>query len=230
MIVEKKKHLIILLGAPGSGKGTISQYLKKAHGWTHLSTGNLCRKHIAQQTDIGKSIDFTIKSGKLVCDTVITEMVYNWFKNNINHESVVVLDGFPRTKEQAKTFYTLLNSDLAYLNVYIVILNVPDNEIIKRLASRCICSNEDCQKVYSCAQPSKETERCAECDAVLVKRSDDQDLAIAKRLDVYHKNEADLLKYYQSIGVLPHAINANQPVETVVLNIMELLGPKIEDQ
>ena len=97
-------RVILFIGPPGSGKGTLSQKCVQKLGWQQISTGDLCRRHIAKQTEIGKSIDFAIKSGKLVSDGLISQMVFDWFRQENIESDVVILDGYPRTVNQAKDF------------------------------------------------------------------------------------------------------------------------------
>src|SRR5438105_2140053 len=105
-------NIFIFLGPPGSGKGSVSRLCIKDLGWVQLSTGNLCRKHIAKQTEIGKEIDFAIKSGKLVSDDLITNMVLEWFQKDFDDSHTVILDGYPRTIMQAQAFTKLFDKQL----------------------------------------------------------------------------------------------------------------------
>ena len=91
------ERIVLFVGPPGSGKGTLSQKCVQELGWKQISTGDLCRAHIANETEIGKKIDFAIKSGKLVDDGLISQMVFEWFSEQKNGPHTVILDGYPRT-------------------------------------------------------------------------------------------------------------------------------------
>lgn len=99
-----QEKIFIFIGPPGSGKGSLSSLCTQKFGWKQLSTGNLCIKHIANETSIGKKIDFAIKSGKLIEDDLITQMITEWFTNQSVNSLAVILDGYPRTVEQARFF------------------------------------------------------------------------------------------------------------------------------
>ena len=102
------RDIIVFIGPPGSGKGTLSGLCVKELGWVQISTGNLCRKHIADKTKIGQEIDFAIKSGKLVSDNLITDMIIDWFKHVGDQVRTVVLDSYPRTVAQAQALTSFL--------------------------------------------------------------------------------------------------------------------------
>jgi len=108
--VEKQSKLFLFMGLPGSGKGTISHMCTTKLGWMQLSTGNLCREHIQKQTELGKHIDFIIKSGKLVEDEIILEMIKQWLMEVLHSQAVVILDGFPRTMRQAHLLDEILTT------------------------------------------------------------------------------------------------------------------------
>ena len=106
--MTSNQQLVIFIGPPGAGKGSISQLCVQAFGWKQLSTGYLCRKHINEQTEIGKEIDFSIKSGKLVSDRLIVTLVEQWLADPSQHESPIILDGFPRNIAQAEALHEII--------------------------------------------------------------------------------------------------------------------------
>ena len=106
--MNNQKNLIVFMGPPGAGKGSLSQLCVDEFGWVQLSTGFLCRKHIAAQTTIGRQIDFFIKSGKLVDDSLIVDMVEEWLAEQIDQQRGVILDGFPRSVVQAQALDEIL--------------------------------------------------------------------------------------------------------------------------
>lgn len=212
------KDIFIFVGPPGSGKGTLSQYCEKELGWYPLSTGDLCRKHIKAQTDIGKHIEFAIKSGKLIDDWLIIEMVHNWLDEHINDIDTIVLDGFPRTVSQAQALQKLLQDEFPFCKLRVVVFKVPDEIAVQRLSSRTICSNLSCQAVYSLTKktlaPSQEG-ICNICKSPLIQRADDRPEAIRERLKIYHAHEQQIVQFYQSNGFDIIYLEADKPSKQV---------------
>ena len=118
--MNPKKSVFIFIGPPGSGKGTLSHLCVSSLRWVQLSTGNLCRKHIAEQTEIGKQIDFALKSGKLVSDSLINAMVHDWFSMTIQEADNIILDGYPRTVAQAEALHEYLQKNLSHVDVQVI--------------------------------------------------------------------------------------------------------------
>lgn len=215
-------HVYIFVGAPGSGKGTLSALCAKELDWERLSTGELCRKHIAEQTSIGKQIDFAIKSGKLVSDDLMTSMVEQWFftyeKNNkMTVNKSIILDGYPRTVAQAHALDVLFKQQFPQVRLHIVYFLVSQDTVKERLGGRLICLNPDCQAVYSLhraeLRPSREMQ-CDVCKGALGSRKDDQIASIFERLKIYFENEKQLLNYYSMQGNSPIELSAEaDPLE-----------------
>ncbi len=136
--------LYIFFWPPGSGKGTLSSLCVERLGWGHLSTGDLCRKNVEEKTELGKQIDFIIKSGKLIDDSVIIQMIVQWLEEN-----TLRVDGVTRTVAQAEGLLAYLKKSGLRFSLHVIVLDVSDDEIIKRLSSRQICSNKECQHIYS---------------------------------------------------------------------------------
>ncbi len=224
-------EIFILIGPPGSGKGSLSSLCVKKLGWSQLSTGNLCRKHIAEQTEIGKKIDLVIKSGKLIDDSLVTQMVVGWFKEQINRVPVVILDGYPRTVIQADAFDVLLKSTYPDHKISVVRFVISDDAVVKRLGSRYICENKDCQAVYSLASGSslapKKTGICDVCSGQLVRRDDDVEESIRKRLHIYHKHEQALIDFYHRVGQSIIEIDADKPIVDIFKYFAGTYGTKI---
>ncbi len=225
------RQVYIFIGPPGAGKGSLSQLCVKRLGWSQLSTGNLCRRHISEQTSIGKDIDFAIKSGKLIPDSLITSMVVEWLSSQNTNLDSVILDGFPRTLAQAQALHDALHSDLklaAKLNV--IKLKVEDQTVVSRLSSRLICQNSSCQMVYSASKNSNLTstrgDLCESCTSPLIRRADDSEEAVKNRLVVYHKHANDLVEFYKSVGMFKGDLIVEQPLENVFGQFMELIGSK----
>lgn len=226
------KDIVIFLGPPGSGKGSLSQLCVKRLGWVQLSTGNLCREHIAGQTEIGKQIDFAIKSGKLITDSLIIQMVQDWMLTHSKDVSVVILDGFPRTVAQAEVLQKLIASTSEKSNVSIINLVLDQEKIIERLANRRICENNKCQAVYSLLNQSKHKPKinmvCDECSSTLICRADDKEESIRQRLKLHYENEHMLLDFYKKNNQQIIVCDVAQPLENVYQQLLSIMGLESE--
>lgn len=226
------KDIVIFLGPPGSGKGSLSQLCVKRLGWVQLSTGNLCREHIAHQTEIGKQIDFAIKSGKLITDSLIIRMVQDWMLTHSKDVSVVILDGFPRTVTQAEVLQKLIADTSSESNLSIINLVLDQEKIIERLANRRICENNTCQAVYSLSSQSKHMPKkdmiCDECSGALIRRADDEEESIRQRLKLHYENERMLIDFYQKNDQQIIACDVARSLESVYQQILSIMGLKSE--
>lgn len=189
---------IIMLGAPGSGKGTIGNEICNEFGLTHLATGDIFRDEMKRQTELGKKASEYISNGQLVPDEVTVAMV----EGKLDQLDGVLLDGFPRTVTQADALKSYLESKGKSITA-VVELNVPDEDIVKRTSSRIICSNKECGASYNTVfMPPKVEGICDRCGSPLIKRADDNPETIRKRLDTYHKETEPLINYYKNEGLL----------------------------
>lgn len=222
------KGIVLFIGPPGAGKGSLAHMCVKQLGWVQLSTGNLCRKHIIEQTKIGKEIDFAIKSGNLVSDVLITSMVEEWLLQEYGKQPVVILDGFPRTAEQAKLLNNLVETKFKDLSVQVVTLDIPDTILVDRLSSRIICQNKDCQAVYSLSEGSllrpAQDMVCDFCGSALGRRKDDEYEAVKERLTVYRRHEHGLLAFYKASNKSCIQLNVAQPITEVFKEFQEMIG------
>jgi adenylate kinase len=221
------KSVYIFVGPPGSGKGTLSQLCVRKFGWVQLSTGNLCRKHIAEQTEIGKQIDFALKSGKLVSDSLINAMVHEWVVSTIEHTDSIILDGYPRTIPQAESLDAFFKQQLPHVLVHVIQLSISDELVVSRICDRLICQNKDCQQVYSLkasGQSSIEDLKCAVCSSILGRRSDDEVTAIKDRLKIYHKHAQGLLNFYDQTLFKTKKLVAEKNIDEVFEDFKNLLG------
>lgn len=195
------RDIFIFIGPPGAGKGSLSNLCINHFGWLQISTGNLCRKHSAEQTKIGKEIDLIIKSGKLINDDLISSMVAEWLDENVDKATGIIFDGYPRTVAQAQSFDALLKAKFPEVRVRVVLFEITDDIVVDRLCSRYVCQNKDCQAVYSRSSSSDlastDVMVCGLCSGPLGRREDDSEIAVRKRLDIYHKHEQQLLDFYQ---------------------------------
>jgi len=154
--MSRSKDIYLFMGAPGSGKGSLAQQCVQKLGWKQLSTGNLCRMHVNEQTEIGKQIAFSIQSGKLIPDELITAMVVEQFNQMAKDSSAVILDGYPRTLAQADALDDALKNQFNTWNLHVIRLVIADDIIIDRLNRRLVCQNQECQAVYSLNRNSDE--------------------------------------------------------------------------
>ncbi len=199
----KTKQVVVFLGAPGAGKGALSRLCIESFGWKQLSTGNLCRKHRAEGTELGRQIDFALKSGTLVSDEVIIDIATEWIDQELAGEQAIILDGFPRTVAQAEGFLHFLQAKHSDVKLVLVELCVPDQEIIERLSSRLVCINKACQAVFSkrtVGLKSIQENVCDLCGAALIQRDDDKPEVIAARLATYHQHRDNLVNFYKNAG------------------------------
>ncbi|MEF9497111.1 adenylate kinase [Chlamydia sp. 04-14] len=200
-----KNIFYIIMGPPGSGKGTQSQRLANQLGLPHISSGDLFRSAIKSATPLGIKASEYIDKGFLVPDDLVWEIVEETLVKP-ECESGCIIDGFPRTLDQA----ILLNDFLVKSNAdYLVIqLDVSDEEIIRRIHSRFICPS--CNYVYNQSQGLSE---CPTCHVNLVRRSDDTLEVIHKRLESYEKSTAPVINYYEDLGKLTHIPSEVSPDE-----------------
>lgn len=214
---------IVMLGAPGSGKGTAAKILAKRTNLPHISTGDMFREQIKRGTELGKLAESYMSNGKLVPDEVTIGIV----KDRLNSEDTkegVILDGFPRTKMQAEALDEILKEQGKKVDI-VPELIIPDDIIIDRILNRQTCSNKECGAIYNTKyKPSKVAGVCDVCGAPLSSRTDDNEETIKNRLEVYRENSKDLIDYYKEKGVLtqitpkdPTAENASeQAVEEIL--------------
>lgn len=192
---------LVLLGAPGAGKGTLAKRLVEVYGIPQISTGDILRAAVKEGTAIGKKAEEYMKRGDLVPDEVILGIMEERLQKK-DCASGFILDGFPRTIPQAEALDTLLvkigkKLDLA-LN-----LEVPEAVVIQRLAGRRTCSNPDCQAIYNVSfKPPKTAGKCDLCGSPVVQRDDETEEAVKHRLKTYVEKTAPLIDYYGKKGLL----------------------------
>lgn len=222
------RKLIVFIGPPGAGKGTLSQFFVERLQCNQLSTGNLLRRHIQESTDLGKSIDLALKSGKLVSDDHVIAMVVDWLDNHTRDGRPVILDGFPRTRAQAKALDEALTELTAALfEVTVVLMELSDEEAAGRILTRLVCSKASCQAVYSTAdfKTSRETVPvCLRCDAALSRRSDDIPEALVSRFSIYRQHEKEIMEYYRTSQAPIITIAMNKDPETLFVEVQKRLA------
>jgi adenylate kinase len=190
-----------MLGAPGSGKGTVAKLLTETLNIEHISTGDMFREEIKSGSELGKELENYMSDGKLVPDDVVIKILDERLSRP-TAQNGVVLDGFPRTKIQAEHLKELLNAKGKKINVAIQ-LNIPDEDIIYRTVKRRICSNKDCGAIYNLEfNKPKQEGICDICGSKLYRREDDNEETVKRRIDTYHKRSEPIIKYFEEEGIL----------------------------
>ncbi|MCB1113000.1 MAG: adenylate kinase [Chlamydiia bacterium] len=212
---KKKPTVIIMLGGPGAGKGSQAVKLKEAFHLPHISTGDLFRENIKNNTPIGKKAKTYMDSGKLVPDDIVIDMLMD----RVSRQDAIggyILDGFPRTLAQAEALDTKLSPDV---NVIVINLDVNDDIIVDRITGRLVCPKcgTPFHKIF---KTPKVKGVCDECGATLQHRSDDSEEIVRQRLRIYHEQSEPLIAYYKEKGVL-HTINGDQPFDKITEEIIK---------
>ena len=210
---------ILIMGGPGAGKGTMSAKIVEKYQVNYISTGNIFRSEIKNETELGLQAKSYTEKGLLVPDEVTNPMVKS-FLEKLDNKNGYLLDGYPRTLDQAKAFDELtVDSDLAVEKVIALEL---DFEVLKdRITGRRICKN--CEEIYHIKNhPSKVEGVCDKCGGELYQRKDDTVESLQVRLGEYSKSTEPVLAYYEEKGLLTR-INADQPIEAVWQDVMNAL-------
>ena len=212
---------LILLGAPGAGKGTVAKLLTAVDGSVQISTGDILRGAVQAGTELGKKADAFMKAGDLVPDDLIMGIMEERLQEP-DCEKGFLLDGFPRTIPQAEALKELLDRIGVKLDMA-VNLDVPRDVILDRLTTRRTCSNSDCQAIYNVkSSPTKVEGVCDKCGSPVIQRDDETEEAISKRLETYNEKTAPLAAYYEKEGLLTN-VNATSS-DVVVQTIKEKVG------
>ena len=193
--------ILIMLGAPGTGKGTVAANLAERLGIPQVSTGDIFRKAMAEKTPVGIEAEKYISQGMLVPDETTIRIVDERLKD-ADVQNGLILDGFPRTIEQADALDKMLKDANKEIRLAIN-LETPEEEIIDRIVCRRVCSNQDCKTVYNTKlNPSKQEGICDKCGAALKQRKDDNEETVRNRLVSYYKQSAPIVDYYKNKGIL----------------------------
>jgi adenylate kinase len=209
---------IVMLGPPGSGKGTYASRLTSILGIPHISTGDLVREEINAGTEIGRKIKAYSERGELVPDEIIINLLIERLKKP-DAQKGFILDGFPRTIRQAEALKEISKVDL------VINLNVPDEIIIQRLSNRLICKR--CGAIYNkLTLKPKVDGKCDLCGGELYQRDDDKPEVIRERLNVYRRSTEPLIEYYRREGILKNVYcnSLMTPPEEVVKKIIEVIN------
>lgn len=193
---------IIMLGAQGTGKGTVAGLISEQTGLPQISTGDIFRKNISEKTPLGVEADKYISKGNLVPDDITVPMLEDRLTWD-DAKNGVILDGFPRTIEQAEKLDKILAKKGEKIDL-VINLVTPKEEIIDRMLTRRVCTNQDCKATYNIKlHPPVKEGICDKCGSPLKQRADDSDPeAIKRRLEIYEEKTSPLVEYYKEKGVL----------------------------
>jgi len=201
----RENLVVVLLGAPGAGKGTQGELLARLFGLDRLSTGDLLRREIASSSDLGRLAHSYMSEGSLVPDDVILSVMKHYFARH--PDSGVLLDGFPRTVAQAEGLEHLIDGRL----MKVVSIDVPERMVIQRLSLRRVCRS--CGRLYNPATTAMPVDLRCDCGGVLYQRDDDRLETITRRLQVYHHQTEPLIEFYNRRGSLVKVDGSGSPDE-----------------
>ena len=211
---------LVLLGPPGAGKGTQAVRLSESFGVPHVSTGDILRRHVSDKSELGGKAEKYIRAGKLVPDRLVIEMVRKRLKQR-DVKKGFILDGFPRTRDQAEAL-----DDMTALDATLLLFLDPE-DLIKRSTGRRVC--EDCESVYHLLSnaPTKPG-FCDRCGGKLIVRDDDKEETVRRRIEVYEEQTKPLVQYYKERGILVQVYGSGL-IDEVADRIREALsGLKVQ--
>lgn len=211
---------ILIMGGPGAGKGTMSAKIVEKYNVCHISTGDIFRSEIGNQTELGMMAKSYMDKGLLVPDEVTNQMVKSYLENLEDKKNGFLLDGYPRTIDQAKAFDALSEgSDLAIDTV--IAMELDFSVLSGRITGRRLCRN--CGEIYHMVtKPPKQEGICDNCGGELYQRKDDTEESLKVRLDEYSRQTEPVLDFYEKKGLVKH-INADQPIEKVWQDVQAAL-------
>ncbi|MFF4713770.1 adenylate kinase [Streptomyces eurythermus] len=211
---------IVLVGPPGAGKGTQAVRLAEKLGIPHISTGDLFRANISRQTELGKLAKSYMDAGNLVPDEVTIAMAKDRMEQP-DAEKGFLLDGFPRNVSQAEALDRLLRDEQMTLDA-VLDLEVPEEEVVKRIAGRRICRNDSSHVFHVTYSPPKQEGVCDVCGGELYQRDDDSEDTVRKRLEVYHTQTEPIIDYYKAQELVV-TISSLGPVDEITQRALEAL-------
>lgn len=212
--------IVILLGAPGSGKGTMAGRLAAESAvFHHLSSGNMLREAVSKQTPAGRLAEGAMKRGELVSDELVANMIKEYMAGQ-EDESTIFLDGFPRTVAQAEVLGTMIKSCGAELRAA-VLMDVKEEALIARIAGRRVCSNCGAGYHIETIRPKKDG-ICDDCGGALVTRKDDNLETVRHRLKIYRERTVPVLDFYQTRGLLRRVVG-DAPISEVVERVKNVI-------
>jgi len=215
---------IVVLGPQGSGKGTQAELLAARLGIPAISTGKLFRAEIEKKTGLGREIAAYVERGDIVPAATVNQVI----DERLSEADAIlgfILDGFPRTLEQAEALDRILQHGNNRQLTDAVLINISDDEAVHRLSGRRVCVNKNCGATYHAEfnPPQKSPDKCDRCSSPLMQREDDTPEVIKHRLEIYHSDTEPVIQYYRERGLL-REINGNQPITKVEADIAGVLG------
>ncbi|MEU2428750.1 adenylate kinase [Streptomyces sp. NPDC007861] len=211
---------IVLVGPPGAGKGTQAAFLARNLSIPHISTGDLFRANISQGTELGRQAKAYMDAGNLVPDEVTVGMAKDRMEQ-ADAANGFLLDGFPRNVAQAEALDEMLETEGMKLDA-VLDLEVPEDEVVKRIAGRRVCRNESAHVFHVTYSPPKHEGVCDACGGDLYQRDDDSEETVRRRLEVYHTQTEPIIDYYKAQGLVV-TISALGKVNEVTERAMEAL-------
>ena len=208
---------IVLLGAPGAGKGTISKLLTAHDGSVQISTGDILRGAVKAGSDLGKQAKGYMERGEPVPDSLIMDIMEARLQEP-DAKKGFILDGFPRTIPQAEDLKKLLVKLGIKLDV-VIDIQVPREVILDRLTTRRTCSNPDCQEIYNVkSKPPSADGKCLKCGSPTIQRADETEEAITQRLETYNEKTAPLIDFYRKEGIMKSisSLSSDEIVKQVI--------------
>jgi adenylate kinase len=211
---------LILVGPPGSGKGTQAKLLGTRLGLVQIGTGDILREAVRTKTPLGRLAEPYILEGQLVPDDLVNEVVAERFRRE-DRPDCFVLDGYPRTQAQAASFDQVLRQQFLDLTA-VLLFEVDDEEIVRRMTGRRSCPR--CKSTYHVvSNPPRIDDICDACGAQLIQRADDREDTVRERLKVYRENTMSMVPYYRAQGLL-HEIPGTGEIEDIYRNIVRVLN------
>jgi adenylate kinase len=213
---------LILIGPPGSGKGTQAKLLCDRLGLVHIGTGDILREAVRLGTPAGRLAEPYVNNGKLVPDALVNDLVADRFRRDDRPERFV-MDGYPRTLAQAASFDQVLRQEFLDLKA-VILLNVDDEQIIQRLSGRWSCPKAGCKATYHVVtKPPRVAGICDNDGTPLVQRADDREETMRLRLRVYHENVRELIAHYRAQGLL-REVCGEGAIETIYEQLVQAIN------
>ncbi|MEN2997857.1 MAG: adenylate kinase [Brevinematia bacterium] len=207
---------LLILGAPGAGKGTQSKLISEKLGIPHISTGDILRSEISSGTPLGNKVKEYVESGKLVPDEIIADVLLEEIKKE-KYKNGYILDGFPRNLNQVK-----IMEEKGIEIDKVIFIDTSEDEILRRVTGRRVCLN--CGSVYNIYyNPPKEENKCNKCGSELSQRKDDSEEVVKSRLETFNKDTLPVVKYYESKKILL-IVNGNKSFDDIKNEILSVLG------
>ena len=213
---------LIILGAPGSGKGSQCKWITRDYNVPHISTGDILRKNIADGTTLGQKAKGYIDQGALVPDELVVDILKARLQEDDCKDKGFLLDGFPRTISQAEALDEFLTEQGVKIDK-VINLHVPDEEIMARAINRRTCENAECKEIYNLRDnPPKVEGICDKCGSKLFQRADDNEETVKNRLIVYHNQTEPLIEFYSKKDLVATIVGQEDINDTIALVKAEL--------